>query len=536
MTTNPSVVSDTKRNAVTVLLIGMVCSFLCCYGPSLNAQSKKQLGIITPELMLQHIGYLASDSLKGRNTPSPGLEMAAKYIAGQFEKMGILGFNGSYFQPLPLQRVNLGADNELAVVRNGATETFSIKRDYIPFENTADKGTEGSLVFAGYGITAPEYNFDDYAGLDVKDKIVLVMRHEPGEEDSASVFKGRESTRYSFIEEKTRIAREHGAAGLIVVTDPLNHVILRPTGFPWPSLSKIIPKEASPMVMAGESGDAIPVVHAGEKLIGLLFGSVDSLRNIQTRIDKGLKTESFAFDDTKVRLKTSLDIEPQPTANVVGFIEGSDPVLRDEVLVVGAHYDHVGTLSGGKEGEDVIFNGADDNASGTAGVMAIAKAFAAAKKKPLRSVLFVLFTGEEKGLYGSRYYVKQPLMPLEKTVAMINLDMIGRAKGDTVQAIGAGRSKALLEALNEANKQTGLKLSNVEELDFGGSDHAPFLGKNIPVVFFFTGIHEDYHQVSDEVEKIRADKAAQVARLAFILAWNTANDNRYYTLDNPPDK
>jgi hypothetical protein len=536
MMTNAPVASNMKRNAVGMLLTGIGLSILVCYGPSLNAQSKKQLGVITPELMLQHIGYLASDSLKGRNTPSPGLEMAAEYIAGQFKKEGIPGFKGSYFQPLPLQRVNLGADNELAVTRNGATETFRIKSDYVPFENTADKGAEGSLVFAGYGITAPEYDYDDYAGLDVKDKIVVVMRHEPGEEDSSSVFKGREPTRYSFIEEKTKIAAEHGAAGLIVVTDPLNHVILRPTGFPWPALSKIIPKEASPLVMAGESGATMPVVHAGEKVIEKLFGSVDSLRNMQTRIDRGLKPESFAFDDTKVRLKTSLDTEPLPTANVVGFIEGSDPVLKDEVLVIGAHYDHVGTMTGGKEGEDVIFNGADDNASGTAGVMAIAKAFAEANKKPRRSVLFILFTGEEKGLFGSRYYVKQPLMPLEKTVAMINLDMIGRAKGDTVQAIGAGRSKALLEALNEANKQIKLQLTNQEEMDFGGSDHAPFLGKNIPVVFFFTGIHEDYHQVSDEVEKIRADKAAQVARLAFILAWKIAGDDRYYPCDDTPAK
>jgi Zn-dependent M28 family amino/carboxypeptidase len=216
---------------------------------------------------------------------------------------------------------------------------------------------------------------------------------------------------------------------------------------------------------------------------------------------------------------------------VIAWLEGSDPGLKNEVLVIGAHYDHVGSMSIHKADTDYIYNGADDNASGTSGVLAVAKAFGSMSENPKRSVLFMAFAGEEKGLLGSASYVRKPLWPLEQTVAMLNLDMISRNSIDSVELVGARLSPGLVKIVRKANREEGMVLteSTSPYLD-GGSDHASFFRKGIPALFFFAGFHSDYHEVTDNPDRINAEKAARISRLAFLSAWQIANEKKHYKI------
>ncbi|MDP2208517.1 MAG: M20/M25/M40 family metallo-hydrolase [Bacteroidota bacterium] len=481
---------------------------------------------ITPQLIAKHINFLASDSLKGRNTPSPELDSAAEYIAKEFHSIGLSPVNDSYFQKLNLCVVKLDKDNHLKISKDRSEKLFQIKEEFTPFEMTGNKETNASVIFAGYGIDAPEYNYSDYSNIDVAGKIVFVLRHEPGEEDTNSVFDGVKSTAYSNVPRKVKTAIEKGAVGVLVATDPLNHTSLTPRGFPWPSLSKTIPEDALPMNLSMDESKKIPVVHVGEEVINLLFGNVDSLKNLQSEIDASFTSQSFQFENVSVNLKTTTIVTEKPARNVVGFLEGSDPVLKNEGVVIGAHCDHVGYKKKHEPDTDYIFNGADDNASGTSGVLAIAAAFTAMKTKPKRSVMFLTFAGEEKGLLGSEAYVENPLFSLEKTVVMLNLDMIGRNHEDTLFIIGSSRSPDVAAINAEENSFIGFTLAGNEERYVGGSDHASFMKKKVPALFYHTGTHADYHKVTDHADLIDMTKAAKVSQLAFRTAWRLANENK----------
>jgi len=219
---------------ISALFCGVALLFIT---PSNNTPPPREaLNAITATDIRRHIDFLASDSLMGRNTPSPELDRAAEYIAGEFKRYGLKPVNGSYFNDFNVSTVRLGKENNLAITTAAGEKIYEIKKDFMPFDMTASKAVTASLVFAGYGITAPEYSYDDYAGLDVKGKIVLVMRHEPSEKDPASPFNGEKDTEYSQVSSKVQNAIDHGVAGLLVITDPANHRSLVPRGFPWPSL------------------------------------------------------------------------------------------------------------------------------------------------------------------------------------------------------------------------------------------------------------------------------------------------------------
>ncbi len=482
---------------------------------------------ITPDLMRMHITYLASDAMLGRNTPSPELDSAAAYIARGLQQSGIAPCNGSYFQEVPLNIVALGKENSLSLKIKGVERSFELKTDFVPFAITANASVTAPLLFAGYGITAPEYTYDDYAGLDAHGKIVLLLRHEPGEDDPSSPFSGTDATPYSTVDTKVRIAREHGAVGILIVTDPLNHTLLTPRGFPWPSLSKTIPADALPVTLGEDEATKVPAVHVGPAFIESLFGTVDSLRSIQRSIDAGQKAAAYPVDAV-VAIRTSTAIKYMSARNVVGMLEGSDPSLRNEVVVVGAHYDHVGYKRNHAPGEDYIYNGADDNASGTAAVMAVASAFHATTVHPRRSVLFIFFAGEEKGLFGSQAYTEHPLFPLDSTVAMINLDMVGRGGDDTLFVVGTSRSPDMIEINEKENRAIGFTLVYGQEGFLGRSDQASFLNVRVPAIFLNTGEHADYHKVTDEASRINFPKASRVARLAFLDTWRIANESVHY--------
>lgn len=499
-------------------------------GRSQSNVPAEALGKITAEGVEKHIGFLASDAMLGRKTPSAGLDTAAAYIASELRKYGILPVNGSYLHAVPLIRTTLGDDNFLEINNKGKTQQLEIKSQFIPFEHTANGNAEGSLVFAGYGITAPEYNYDDYEGLEAKGRIVLVMQHEPGEQDASSVFEGRTPTRYSSVDYKMENAIEHGAVGMLVITGPLNHLIIKPTGYPWPSLSPIIPENALPITLKERDRRSIPMVHVGEEIMLALFESVDSLERLQAEIDEKMVPLPKEFPDVLIRMKTHT-IEKQIMAgNVMGMLPGRDRNLREEYLVIGAHYDHLGFLSGQTAAEDSVYNGADDNASGTAGVLLLAEAFSSLSKAPRRSVLFIAFAGEELGLYGSRAYVEDPAVDLDHTVAMMNMDMISRNHRDSLRVRGASHSPELAGIVVNENKEIGLQLDLEDRNGLGGSDHLSFYEKGIPMLGFHTGLHNDYHTVRDNPESVDAEKAARIIRLVFRTALNIANDSKRYTL------
>ena len=512
------------------LLWGIVSLFVFRQNPT---PPREALEAIRATDIRQHINFLASDSLKGRDTPSPELERAGEYIAAEFKRLGLKPMQGSYFNNFNLSIIRLGQENALTVTTGEREVAYTIKQDFMPFDMTASELVAAPLVFAGYGITAPEYNYDDYAGLDVKGKIVLALRHEPGEKDPASPFAGEKETSHSQVSTKVQNAIEHGAVGLLIVTDPANHRSLTPRGFPWPSLFDGIPDDALPLTLALAEKEKIPVVQVGETVIQQIAGSVDTLRSWQQKIDRTRQPQSKALANVQVKLQTTTEATLQPTRNVIGLIEGADPKLKNELVVIGAHYDHVGYKKQHGEGEDYIFNGADDNASGTSAVLVIAKAFSASKKKPKRSVLLMTFAGEEKGLFGSRAYVEQPLWALDNTVAMLNLDMVGRNAPDSVSVGGLTRSPDLIKINEEENQSIGFKLDYSIERYHNRSDQYNFARKKIPFLFYFTGEHPDYHQVSDNPEKINETKIARIATLAFRVAWRVANSDARYRLVEP---
>lgn len=516
-----------KKALISVLLFTL--NFTLILLASSKGPSRPALDSIRAADIRRHIDFLASDSLKGRDTPSEGLNIAADYLVAEFKRYGLQPLNGSYFQKFNVNRVRLGDENYLKLEKTGRPEvSFRIKKEFMPYGLTANSASEGELVFAGYGISAPEFNYDDYQNIDVKDKVVLIFRHEPGEKDSTSVFDGLKSSTHFQLHSKVENAIAHGAAALLVVNDPLNHRSMRPRGFPWPSLYKNIPAEAVPLTLLLSEDQKIPVVQVGKKFINQIFGSVDSLKSIQNKIDSSLKTNSFTLTDFKVDIKTSTKTESTTTQNVVALWEGSDPKLKDEAIVIGAHYDHVGVNKiDSTPGKDNIFNGADDNASGTVGLLEIAQAFSVAPRAK-RSIIFIAFAGEEKGLFGSRYYVEKPLWSLADTKAMFNMDMIGRNDGEKVSIVGFTRSPDLNEINTRENKFVGLTLEYNAEQFFRRSDQYNFARKKIPVLFYHTGEHEDYHKVTDHSNKINEGKIAMISKLLFRTAWQAANTNKTF--------
>lgn len=523
-----------KKTLLFTTVISIFVTSLLISFPSSNLYSQnaeKAESQISAELLKGYIDFLASDSLKGRLTPSKELDMAADYIAAQFAKVRLKKINGSYFQTVPFYSQNLDVQNShLKITGSQGEKEYIIKNDFIPFEMTADGTAIAEIVFAGYGITAPEYNYDDYEGVDVKGKIVLILKHEPGENDSTSVFSGKKETKYSLLKTKLANAIQHGAAGLLVVTDPGNHMMLKPQGFPWPALSKIANNDNLPISLNSRDGSEIPVVQIGDAIIKQLFGSVDSLRNIQNSIDKATKPNSFPLPGFNCELSTTLILKHYYPKNVAGYVKGADKKLAEELVIIGAHYDHIGFEKQHKEDEDYIYNGADDNASGTAGVMAIAKAFSSMKQRPERSILFILFAGEESGLCGSEFYCEHPLFPLDKTVAMLNLDMIARNGEDTLQVEGKKVNPDLSALIFKENEGIGLKNIPTEDELYAYSDNYNFYKKGISAISVTSGLHNDYHTVNDNPDRADFIKASKISRLIFRAVWAISNDNKYFTI------
>ncbi|MBU3742230.1 MAG: M28 family peptidase [Candidatus Kapabacteria bacterium] len=489
-------------------------------GPSLPPDIIRRIDTADGRRILSH---LASDFFKGRDTPSTGLDSAARYIIEELRSAGLEPVNGSYIHNYVLERVDLDTPCTARMVVDGAVQDFAIKTDFVPFEQTgAAAVSSNKVVFAGFGITAQEYAYDDYAGLDAKGAIVVIVRGEPEHPTDTTWFNGKRWTRYSPSREKVRNAKAHGAAALLMIDAARLRKKLTVSGFPWPSLFPKMKAEALPLTLPEEPGKAIPVLHVGDNVINSLFGSVASLMDRVIGIDSTKTPASFRADGPTISIDVRLRRDTVRARNIVSYVRGSE--MPDEYVIMGAHYDHIG-VSNDSTKEDRIYNGADDNGSGTTGLLLAAKAIARSSVKPKRSMLFIHFSGEEKGLLGSKAYARTPLLPLDKCVAMINTDMIGRCVDNKLSIGGNTRCPDLARINEEENGRLDKPFNLAYDIEsyFFRSDQASFAMKKIPVIFYFTGEHEDYHKLTDEVAKIDFDSMIGIVRLAASTAWRAAD-------------
>jgi len=468
---------------------------------------------IDPQKYLGHVKYLASEDLGGRGTGTKELDQAAEYIARQFREFGLQpAISGSYFQPFPVTtNAKLGPMNEFGYEIGGAKTKVAFEADFIPFNSSSAGRLSGEVIFAGYGITAPEYNYDDYAGLDVKGKIVLILRHEPQELDEKSVFAGKVFTEHAQLFSKASNAKMHGASGVVMVNDLPNH----------PGESDALEKFVRAV---GPNNAGVPYVHVkAEVAKGWFAQAGQDLEEIQKAIDQDLKPRSFAFP-LSLRLHFNVDVEREirTVRNVAAYLPGE----TDEYLVIGAHYDHLGLGEHSSMAPSLVGTphlGADDNASGTAGLLELARWFGSQPKRK-RGVFFLAFAGEELGLLGSSYYVNHPALPLEQAVAMMNMDMIGRVRDHKVYIGGTGTGSVFQELLKEPVAQSGLAVDFTEKAGYGSSDHTSFTTKQVPVLFFFSGLHGDYHRPSDTWDKIAAPEAARLVEMVGVIGEKLLSD------------
>ncbi len=479
---------------------------------------------LTYENAYSHMNILSSDKMKGRDTPSPELDSAAALIAKNFASYGVSPIQGQYYHTYSVKEFDLGSPTRLACKNKDSIHVFMLKHDFIPFSVSGEAEIkDASLVFAGFGWVDSSKNYDDFAAIDVRDKIVVMIGGQPtfGIARQSSEGEGRERG----IRTKVRNARLRGAKGVIIFSNPLLRMKLRPVGYPFPSLYPALSGEKMPLVYDDGTVETMPVVHAGEKIASLLFGSVESLRTLVSRMDSLSLPQSFDFTtDIKISdFTVTFVTKKTPVKNVMGIIKGAKS--KGEYIVIGAHYDHVGFSRPQSKQKDSIFNGADDNASGTTGLLLLAQSMATIADELQRDIVFVAFSGEEKGLYGSRAFVETSPLPLQQCVAMFNMDMIGRNDSNTLSVGGNSRCPELAE-LNEKENQ---KMSNPftikydAEQFFFRSDQANFAKKKIPVLFYFSGEHADYHKVTDEISKINFDKLLRITELCGRTVVKTAN-------------
>lgn len=472
----------------------------------------------------QDAEYLASDKLEGRGVRTRGLVLAGEYIAEQFAEAGLYTawFNGTPFQEFHLlNESRRGAVQKVQVRRTGAeVHTLTPNVDFTSLLKTTSGTMTLPVVFVGYGITAPELNYDDYAGLRVAGKAVLILRHEPRQHDSESPFNGSEPSRHAPIFSKIQNAIAHGATAVILCdTRPIEEEV----GHEDPFSSDLLKVE-----FAENTFDTtIPVIHCRRQLIEESFSNSGdvSLDQLEREIDESLEPRSRVLDGVSMTFEVSRDRNGQGVRNVLASIEPNGEI-PSRTVIIGAHYDHLGmdsygSLAVGAQGE--IHNGADDNASGTAVIMEVARQLAARRDQLNCRILFIAFTAEELGLLGSKHYVRDPVVPLSETVAMINLDMVGRLRNE-VTIYGMGTARQWKDIVPQAAQDQGLKMVG-RSSGYGPSDHAVFYERGIPVLHFFTGFHPQYHRPSDDAHLLNIAGMRQISRCVTDIVAHLAHDD-----------
>lgn len=495
-----------------------------------TASAQKPFDDPVLERMRQDVYFLASPECEGRGIDTKGIDKAADYIAEQFKRAGLKPAmkDGSYFQPFKLTTsAKVGQPTKLALFGpDDQTKTLKLGTDFNPMGFSPTSKASAGLVFVGYGITAPELKYDDYAGLDVQGKIVVMLRRtpRPGVTDEkrfdTTVSPGVESNFGAYIR-KIENAVAYKAAGVIIVNDIA-------------SAGKNDPLLQYANHAIGTTPAPIPVLFAKRAVVDALVagGPIKSLADIEALIETDLKPRSFEIKNWKAEAEVTVERTEFTCKNVVGVLEGAGP-LADETVVIGAHYDHVGYGNfgslGGQTARGKIHFGADDNASGTTGLLELARRYGAMKDRQGRRLVFIAFSAEERGLHGSAHYCKEPLFPLEKTAAMLNMDMIGRAslvngdwlglgpKKERLLVYGTGTGDYFAALVEEAGRKVDFKLSTLAA-GTGPSDHDSFYRKKVPVLFTYTGTHGEYHRPTDVPEKINVPGMKKVADFVQYLA------------------
>ncbi|HXY01743.1 MAG TPA: M28 family peptidase [Candidatus Limnocylindrales bacterium] len=457
---------------------------------------------------LNDVKTLTQPKMEGRGDGTKGLIRAEHILVDRYKSLGLepAGTNG-YLQPFVVTTgAKLKRKNHFVVQSADAKKELKLNADYVPLSFSSSGGALSGLVFAGYGATAEEFGYDDYAGLDAKDKIVVVLRYEPSGFAAKSGNQGL--TRHSQLVTKAINARNHGAKGLILVNGKLGE-----------GEEDLLTKFGS---VSGPENVGILFAQTKNAAADEWFRTAGkSLKDVQEQINAVTKPASFGFPEV-IQANLAVDIKTTRATvyNVLAYLPGK----TDEYVILGAHYDHLGrgtfdSLAPSLIGQ--IHPGADDNASGTAGVLELARVLAPLKGQLQRGILFMSFAGEELGLLGSAAWVKQPTKPLDKAVAMLNMDMIGRIKDNKVYVGGVGTGSTLQKVLDQARGDSPFKFE-ISQGGYSSSDHTSFVAKKIPVLFFFSGLHSDYHKPSDTWEKIDSNSAAGllniVARVTVELA------------------
>jgi hypothetical protein len=522
-----------------------------------SQKSKNSLKEITASDLESYVTFLASPLLKGRMNGEAGLDIAAQYIASEAKLLKLKPANGtSYFQPYTVIKKTNDPDKSRVQVISGPSDTLTLKEPFYQLVPTGptDLSLEGEVVFAGYGIKSEKYKYNDFDSLQTTGKILLVMERAPMSEngEKCQFEEPGWSTAMSFQMKLGGILNSKPKAVLFVADPKSGFKSLEESspGFTGYLTSKVNLKDSKEENINGFMAMLPKVIFINRSVAdALLKGTGHTLDELQKNIDAALKPHSFIIPDKKFKISVVTRTEEKVLNNVAGYIEGSDPVLKNEFVVFSGHYDHIG-VSG-----DKINTGADDDASGCAALLSMAKAFQGLKKPPLRSILFLWVSGEEIGLYGSKSYVDHPLFPLDKTVADLNMDMIGRVKEaadstketpmtgpKSVYVITDSQSKDLRSIADAVEKSGSLTLDyslsgrdNPLQL-FARSDHYNFVKKDIPVLFFTTGLHSDYHTPRDVVGKIDFNKMELVSRTMYEIGLTVANRKTRIVVDNPFSK
>ena len=539
---------------VLILSVALPTSFAQRRGTrsdaSKNASTLAARGVdtITAAQLRDYLTFIASDEMEGRDTPSRGLDTTAKFIAMNLERWGFkpAGDDGTFFQKIALKRDALDASKTTAEI-NGQKFTFA--DDFLP--NAVAAAISGPAVYVGNGWVIKSKNLNPYEGIDVKDKIMVVLGAPfPGfpKGVTRADLSGTQGVDWA---SPAVYAQQHGAKGILVIPDSQ-------TSQNWEQLRARVlqPSRATVEKFSTQpNAPPVPAVTMSTKMATALFeGEKFDAMTLVANNESGQTVPAFELSSSKnVTVTIAIKAERPTTQNVVAVWEGSDPVLKNEYVAVGAHYDHVGICAPGQA--DPICNGADDDGSGTTAVLGMAEAISHAKQRPKRSVLFVWHCGEEKGLWGSRYFTDYPTIPLDKVVTQLNIDMIGRSKkeGDTnarnkdltgpnaIYVIGSTMMSTELGSLAQQVNKSFLNLTYDTKYDdpadpnrfFFRSDHYNYARKGIPIIFFFDGVHEDYHRPGDEPQKIDYDKMEKVARTIYMTLWAVTNLPARPKVDKP---
>lgn len=540
------------KKPVSSLIICLAITFVPC--SSFSQKKVPGEDLIKSSDLSSYVTFLASPLLRGRMNGEPGLDIADQYIISQVKLIGLNPANGqSYLQPYSIIKTTFDPQKTLIQIIPNSTDTITFRDPICQLIPTGPSNFsfDGDIIFAGYGLRQDKYGYNDFENIQAKGKILLIMTGAPRSADGKFVFEGTNWSSLMSIQIKLTTLFFTGAKAVIIVTDPKSGYLSIEDQYPG-----ISDEMNSSRQLKGEKSrslqfpDMPKIMFVNRKIAdAILNGTGYSIEDLQREIDSDLKPHSFQIPGKKIRIVEASQSEEETLNNVAAYIEGSDPVLKNEYVIFSCHADHIGVTIKG------INAGADDNASGCAALLSMAKAFQSLEPKPLRSILFLWFSGEELGLYGSQSYVSNPLIPLEKSVADLNMDMIGRVKGvadtsaenpmtgpNSVFVITDSQSKNLIQIASDEDKDSNLNLDyslsgrdNPLQL-FARSDHYNFVRKDIPVLFFTTGLHTDYHTPGDVVGKIDFNKMEMVTRLMYKIGYTVANRKTRIVVDNPFSK